>query len=58
MKDSKLGEEILMARKQKGITQAELARLSKVTACYIGIIERGLAVPTTYTLNNILSVLK
>lgn len=53
----KLNERINKARKEKGITQEELADLSKVTVRTIQRIEYGESVPRSYTLRAIAKAL-
>ncbi len=49
---------IKLARKREGLTQAELATLAGVTANYISIIESGRKEPSLRTLSKIAKALK
>mgnify|MGYP001558684479 CR=1 FL=1 len=54
----KVGEQIIKARKKLGISQEELADLSKIHRTYMGRIERGESNPPIYTIYKIAKALK
>ena len=53
-----LGRKIQKIRKEKGMTQEELAYKAKIDASYIGYLERGEKNPTLTKLLNISKALK
>lgn len=53
----KLGEKIQKVRKQKGLTQAQLAELLNLSTNFIGYIERGVQAPSLSTLGKIAEAL-
>ena len=52
-----LGQRIIAARKQKGLSQEQLAAESKIDRSHMGFIEQGRRKPTLYTLFKIANVL-
>jgi transcriptional regulator with XRE-family HTH domain len=52
-----IGERLVVARKEKGITQAALAYESDVDRSHLGFIEQGRRKPTISTLHRITSAL-
>lgn len=55
--DPKLATQIKEAREKKGLTQAEAAKLAKVTETFFAMTERGESNPSYAKLNRILNVL-
>lgn len=53
-----LSRNIQRIRKQKGITQEELAEEVRLSSTYIGFIEQGRASPSLKTVQKIANVLK
>ena len=52
-----LGERVKRLRKQKGLTQEQLADKIRVSSTYIGFIEQGLRNPSINTADKIARVL-
>lgn len=52
-----LGEKVQKLRKQKGLTQEQLADKIRVSSTYIGFIEQGQRNPSLNTLDKIARVL-
>lgn len=55
--DPKLAAQLKETRENKGLTQAEVAKHSKVTETFYAMTERGEANPSLAKLNRILKVL-
>lgn len=53
-----LGKRIKILRKQRGVTQAQLAELVSLSTNFIGYIERGVQSPSISTLEKIAEVLR
>lgn len=53
-----LGEKVKEGRKQKGLTQEEVATRIGVSAAYIGFIEQGLRTPSVKTADKLARVLR
>ncbi|MFA7328802.1 MAG: helix-turn-helix transcriptional regulator [Candidatus Ratteibacteria bacterium] len=50
-------EQIRNARKAKGLTQAELANIVKISSNFVGLVERGARTPSFKTMSKIASAL-
>lgn len=55
--DPKLAVQLKETREKKGLTQAEVAKLAKVTETFYAMTERGEANPSVAKLNRILKAL-
>ncbi len=55
--DPKLAMQLKETREKKGLTQAEVAKLSKVTETFYAMTERGEANPSLAKLNRVLKAL-
>jgi transcriptional regulator with XRE-family HTH domain len=53
----KFGARLRARREARGLTQAKLAKLAGVTSNYVGVMERGLKLPTLDTLVSVAKAL-
>ncbi len=57
MRGNQIGAEILKIRKERGLTQVDVARECKVSRSYIGLVEHGSVIPTNDMVCSILRCL-
>lgn len=57
-KDLKFGKRLQKLRKEKGLTQEQLADATRLSTTFIGLLEVGMRKPSIKTLEKVASVLK
>lgn len=57
-KDLKFGKRLQKLRKEKGLTQEQLAEKTRLSTTFIGLLEVGMRKPSVKTLEKVASVLK